>query len=462
MRAPALGRGLASGDAGAPARRAPRAPAVAVGALLWGLGIGLASAQPAVHAPGAPAGTHTVQPGETLWDISRQHLGRPLLWPEVQQRNRVGEPRLLQIGRVLQLGDAERQAVVMAATGDVRLADGPSAGTLLVPGMRLPEGSRVRTGADSFVTLRLPDGSRATLPSQSVLRLVHYFDAQGRPAVLVDLESGDVESRVPPRPRPAPGGAWRVRTRMATVGVRGTHFRVSLPQPDRTAVSVLESAVAVNTAAQRGQQVAAAQGLLVGDGSQAAQVQPLLPAPEWVEPGRAQNQPEVLLAWHGVPGAGSYRAQVAGDAEFVQIVAEQRLPAQGDAGQALFGGLAPGTYFARVAALTPEGVEGLVAVTGFSRAQAVLEGRAQLLAASGEIEFDWRPLPGATYRLEVADDEAFRQMRVQAAGLTSERVRVQALPPGQYWWRVQAEVVDQGQRAQLLSPPRPLSVEGVR
>lgn len=429
------------------------------------LGIGPALARsPAQSAasPPAPAETHTVRPGETLWDISRQHLGRPLRWPEVQQRNQVGEPRRLQIGRVLQIGDAERQAVVMAATGEVRLVEGASPGALLVPGMRLPEGSRVRTGADSFVTLRLPDGSRTTLPSQSVLRLVHYFDARGRPAVLVDLEAGDVESRVPPRPQVPPEGAWRVRTRMATVGVRGTHFRVSLPEADHTVVSVLESAVAVHTPARRDQLVPAAQGLVVGAGPLDGQVQPLLAAPEWLEPGRAQNQPEVLLAWQAVPGADSYRIQVASDADFVQVLAGQRLPAGGERGLALFDGLAAGNYFARVAAVTPEGLEGLPAVSGFSRAQAALVGQARLLAASGEIEFSWQPLPGATYRLDVADDPAFQQLRVQAAGLGSERVRVQALPPGQYWWRVNAEVVDQGQRAQLVSPPRPLWVDGVR
>lgn len=436
--------------------RTPAALRVAVLCLVSGCR--LAAAQPAP----AQADVHTVKPGETLWDISRQHLGRPLLWPEVQKRNQVGEPRRLQVGRVLHLGDAERQAVVMAATGDVRLVEGAAPGSLLVPGMRLPEGSRVRTGADSFVTLRLPDGSRATLPSQSVLRLVHYFDMQGRPAVLVDLESGDVESRVPPRPQAAPEGAWRVRTRMATVGVRGTHFRVSLPDADHTAVSVLESAVAVMAPSLHERRVSASQGLLVAAGATQGQLQALLPAPAWVEPGLAQNQPGVLLVWNSVPGAGGYHAQIARDAEFVHIVAGQRLPASGTRELALFDGLPAGDYFARVAAVTPEGVEGMVTVTGFSRAQAAIEAQVRLLADSGEIEIEWHPLPGATYRLEVADDEAFEQLRVQASGLRSERVRLRALPPGQYWWRVQADVVDQGQRAVLISPPRPLRVDGVR
>jgi len=421
---------------------------------------GLSAGQPAPP----PAGpTHTVRPGDTLWDLTRQHLGRPLLWPGVQQRNGVGEPRLLQIGRVLRFdGDGARQAVVLAATGDVRLADGPAAGSLLAEGARLPEGSRLRTGPDSFVTLRLPDGSRTTLPSRSQARLVRYFDASGRPSVLVELEAGDLASRVPPRGPAAPSDGWRVRTRMATVGVRGTHFRVSLPDPSSAAVSVLESTVEVKAPGRAPVLVHAPQGLVAGDGPLAGRLQDLLPAPEWLEPGRAQNQPGVLLAWNGVAGAGSYHVQLARDAEFIDLAAEQRLPASGGRELAWFDGVAPGSWFVRVAAVTPEGVEGLESMAGFSRARVSLDGTVRWLADRGEMAFSWNALPGATYTLEVADGEQFRHLAVQAGGLRGEEARVQALPPGQYWWRVRAEVVDQGQRAEVVGPVRPLLLEGVR
>ncbi|WP_399686156.1 FecR domain-containing protein [Xenophilus sp.] len=446
-----------------------RRRSIRIGLCALALFEGLAGPAVAQQQPSPPPGrTHTVRPGETLWDITRQHLGRPLLWPGVQQRNRVGEPRLLQIGRVLHFDDSERQAVVLAATGDVRMVDGlavaggPPAGALLAAGSRLPEGSRLRTGADSFVTLRLPDGSRTTLPSRSQARLVRYFDASGRPSVLVELESGDLESRVPLRGHAPAADAWRVRTRMATIGVRGTHFRVSLPDPANAAVSVLESAVAVQAPARAPVRVPEAKGLLAGDSPLAGQVQDLLPAPDWVEPGRPQNQPGVLLAWNGVAGAGSYHVQLARDAEFIDLAAEQRLPAGGGRELALFDGIAPGSYFARVAAVTPEGVEGLLSMAGFSRAQASLDGTARWLADRGELAFSWSAVPGATYTLEVADDEQFRRLAVQAGGLQGEEARVQALPPGQYWWRVRAEVVDQGQRSELVGPARPLLVEGVR
>lgn len=421
---------------------------------------GLAGAQ-RVGMP-ASGSNYTVKPGDTLWEISREHLGRPLLWPDVQHRNGVGEPRLLQVGQVLHFDDDERQAVVEAASGDVRLGEGAGAAHPLMPGTRVPERSVVRTGPDSFVTLRLPDGSRTTLPSNSAVRLVHYFDDTGRPAVLLDLQAGDVESRVPRREKPPAADAWRVRTRMATVGVRGTHFRVSLPDTANMAVSVLESTVVVADPARAAQRVPAGKGVLAGSAPSAGQVQDLLPAPAWVNPGQAQNQPGVQLAWNSVVGAGSYHAQLARDAEFIDLVAEQRVPAGMGLEMALFEGIASGSYFARVAAVTPDGVEGLVSESAFSRDHASLGGQVRRLADSGEIEFRWSPVQGATYRLEVADDPDFRRPVVRADGLLGGHVRVEALAPGQYWWRVTADVVDQGQRAEVQSPARPLLVEGIR
>jgi nucleoid-associated protein YgaU len=47
-------------------------------------------------AQGARSGatTHTVKRGDTLWDIARQYLGDPYLWPEIYRINtdRIDDP----------------------------------------------------------------------------------------------------------------------------------------------------------------------------------------------------------------------------------------------------------------------------------------------------------------------------------------------------------------------------------
>ena len=427
------------------------------------------SAQPVTLAQStvsaAPA-THTVVQGDTLWGLAQRYFGRPLLWPEIQQRNNVVEPRLLQIGSVLEFADGERLALVLAANGDVH-ASYEGASGLLRTGMRLPEGALMKTGADSFATLRLPDGSRTTLPSNSTVRLLQFFDASGRPSVLLDLQAGEVESRVPPRQShphalPTAQDVFRVRTRMATVGVRGTHFRVSLPTSDLTAISVLESTVSVDTGIGTPSLVHANKGLLVEAARSPEASLDLLAAPAWVAAGEPQNQPGVVLAWNPVAGAAVYRIELARDSEFAELVAQQSVAATADRTLAVFDSVPSGSYFARVAGVTREGLEGLTAIDSFSRAQAALVGTARRREDSGEVEFEWAPLADSSYLLEIADDADFKHSLVHADHLEGHRVRVAALPPGGYYWRVRASVISQGQRSEVLGPTLPLRVDGLR
>lgn len=406
----------------------------------------------------APDEAYRVKPGDTLWDISRHRLGRPLLWPSVQKKNKLAEPRSLQIGRVLHFG--ERQAIVLAATGSVRLED-VGADTTLTPGHRVPELSVIKTGPDSFVTLKLPDGSTTTLPSNSTAKLVRFFNQSGHTAALIDLENGEVESRVRRRDSPTDPEPLRVRTRLATIGVRGTHFRVRLPDPETTAVGVLESSVAVETRSRQAQLVPTGKGILEGAGPLAGALQDLLPAPQWVKPSKSHERLAVSLEWLGVAGAASYRVQIARDKTFIDVISEKNVSAAEERHVASFDAIPPGSYFARVGAVTQEGVEGLVSEVPFLRSPARLQGSASQ-TGSGEVEFTWDSVQGGVYRLEVADDNEFKRLVVDASGIESSTVRINALPPGSYWWRVTSEVAQGQRRVAVQSNAAMVVVAGAR
>jgi hypothetical protein len=97
--------------------------------------------------------------------------------------------------------------------GEVQVEGKPAA-----RGLKLAEGQTVRAGKASAALLALDDGSKVKLNSETELRLDRL-----RGGTELELKAGAVFSQVEKQPA-GKQAAFRIRTKTAVMGVRGTRF----------------------------------------------------------------------------------------------------------------------------------------------------------------------------------------------------------------------------------------------
>lgn len=389
---------------------------IALASIVGVCGCAVALAQP------APAGTHRVQPGETLWGISRQHLNTPLRWPDVQRGNEVASPQRLRPGQLLNLPTALRVAEL---TGLAWIKRGGQAQQPVSLGTSLQEGDVLVTDRNAFLSLVLADGSHVVMPSSTAMRVVVADGRQTR----LELLEGRLESHIEKQNN----RHFEIRTRSAGLGVRGTHFRVR----DEGGVStseVLTGAVAAQSSADARLApvlLEKARGAPLS-GPQALQPRDLLPAPSRLpaaEAGQIRARP--------VEGAVRYRLQMARDERFYQLVHDAVAP---EPVFTLPAALAAGFYATRLTAFDADLVEGLPGDDMLLVAAAAPHVRvtAQVLA-DGRVEIRWPTVPsmGEAQRFELALTSSFQTPVASESGALGEGVTVGPLGvPGIYHWRV--------------------------
>lgn len=435
-----------------------RARATAAAALCCGLAAPLAMAQPAQPARSAADGAiaHTVQPGDTLEGLARQYLAAPQQWRLLQSHNAVAQPRRLQPGSALYIPAhllPSAPASVAFVQGDVRAtlpapAGAPAPGSALQAGSALPEGTRLQVGSESFVVVRLADGSVLRVQAQSDLKL-QQMRRQGRAGSLqsvIEMHGGSLDAVVPRTADPA--RRLEIRTPCAATSVRGTQFGIALSGSGQTSTSVLEGSVAVqarngnknnNASAARSTLLQPGEGVAVSADGALGAVQPLLPAPDLSNvPALLGDAALVRLALAPQPGAHAYQVQLAPEAAPLQVL-RNGVFAGGDV---RFRSLPDGRYLLAVRALDGAGIAGRVA-------QQPLAIKTQPVAPLYQSPAPGAVLPSSgatlhcsgvagvqTYHLQVARTSDFAAPLRDAARQPQCQLDTGALPVGDYYWRV--------------------------
>ena len=389
---------------------------------------------------------HRVQPGDTLESLSTQYLGTPRLWPLLQKRNQVSDPRHLKPGSVLRIPAdllPPGSAQVSFVQGDARvLLPGAAEAVPARVGQNLPEGARLQVPADGFVNLRLGDGSMIRVQAGSDVRLVQLRrrGQAGDTQSVLELRSGSVESSV----TPSSDGRQRrfeIRTPSASSSVRGTQFSVQLVQDGRTLTAVTKGSVAVGqraVARAASTLIDSGQGVAVSAEGAVGAPQPLLPAPDLSALPAAVHDANFLTLTLAapVPGATAYQVQVARDADFTEVLRSGASPTS----TLRLRAVDDGDYQIMVRALDATGLPGLPARRAITVKAHPMPPLYQSPAEGGLLSRTQGALTctsvagAARYRIQAAADESFSAPLLDA---TPERcsASVVALAPGRYHWR---------------------------
>lgn len=416
---------------------ATRGQIAAISAAVW---LAFASPSVASASPVNPVSTdgssviYSVKPGENLYALARKYLLRTDDYRAVQKFNHIANAQRVPVGTQLRVPVALLRATPLTARltafhGAVRLnVDNRDVAPVL--GMELATGAVVETGADGFVSLTLPNGSRTSIPTRSRLRIVNLRRFLLTNEIDYDLgvEAGKVETRAT-HIRPG-DGSFRVRTPRAVAAVRGTEFRVGLDD-DRSLAEVLDGTVATGAKDGLAQPITKGFGAVVSsDGKLASEA--LLVPPVLVQPGRVQVDPLVRLTLAEVPGAKAYHVQIAADAGFSEGIAEAR----GVGPTFDLADIPNGALFVRVSAFAASGLEGMAQTYAMRR---VLTGLSASAAADTDgMRFKWSGSGEGrrTYHFQLVREDRRAVPVVDEPGLVADQIVLRELGPGTYLWRV--------------------------
>lgn len=440
----------------------------AVGASLLVLALSGATNAWAQTQPAEPPVTYVVKPGDTLIGLGQAYLNRPSDYRRVQKANGVQEPRRLRPGSRLNidpnlLKSTPIAATLSAFTGPVQIETNGQRIPARV-GMPLSEGQWIITGPGAFATFELEDASRITLPSNTRVRIAKLRQVliNNAPQRVFQLEQG--KGTISATPTPTPGARFEVRTPVSVSAVRGTEFRVGA-SADKAQTEVLKGAVGVDVGASPtdGAPIQAGFGVSASASGVGAPVE-LLPAPKLGAGGQTQSEALVRFSLEPVEGAASYRLLLARDAGFIDVFAEattqttsQRNPI------ADFGQIANGTYFVRLTAVDPGGLEGFPADYSFDRDLDTLDTAPPSDSREGKHRkflFRWSSSGDGVrnYRFQMFAEGDTKTPVVDQPGLIEPQLTLTDLPAGAYAWRVTALRFKDGVMTEKQGPLQKLQI----
>ena len=301
-------------------------------------------------------------------------------------------------------------------------------------------GDGIRTGPNSSLSIEFHDGSQITIFPNSEVYL-ETLEAQKEERLFrttIRVVNGRIVNRVTRQNR---GSRYQVDTPAAVAAVRGTEFRVSAQNSGEIMRSeVLSGAVGVSGSGVT-QHVGAGYATLAEVGKPPIAPRQLPAAPDLSNLGRYTSAQSVTYQWPMIAHVNSYRAQLALDEGFSQIVSEVVL----DTPQVTWRALTPDTYFMQVRGIDELGLEGFGAQHSFTINEPLQPPDARtprdgITLHTAQPFIAWSNVTDANfYLLQFATDPEFSQNVEEISGLVNNNFKpATPLAAGHYYWRVQS------------------------
>ncbi len=403
-------------------------------------------------------------PGDTLSQIGQTYLKNTRDWPKIQSANGVAIPEHLPANTRIKipvelLKVTPAPVTVTAVTGNVRYKSGDGPFQRLNVGEQLNGGENVLSGPRSSATYRFADGTVLTQQATSKLsfgRLAAYGKT-GMVSTELSLDSGRLEARA--GKQLAPAGGFKVRTPVAVAGLRGTDFRLNVSEDGKFLRNeVMEGAVAV-AAQGREVSVAGGYGTVAEAGKPPEAPRKLLTAPGAEGLGDLIERLPLSFTWQPLPGARAYRAQVARDAGFTEVLLDDIVTEPAIAWR---DELPDARYVLRLRGIDAAGLEGANRDHAFELDARPLPPAPQSPTLGErlyqrEVEFSWAAAAEAHgYVLQIAPTPEFGAglMERRLAAVTRHR---ETLPEGDWHWR--AASLDEAGKLHVWSPYRAFRVQ---
>jgi hypothetical protein len=359
----------------------------------------------------------------------------------------MGVPRKLRIGEILVVPYRLMRRASVAGTiasfrGPVKVNNRAAAANAVIG-----EGARIVTSVDASVTIRFPDGTIATIPSNSQIHVLHLsryvLTNEVDREFLVEEGSSDWQVT----PAKSPGDRMRVRTPLAVSAVRGTEFRVTFrPDGGLSGSSVVKGEVGFSGGTQPAVALPTGFGA-VADADAKIDKRTLLAAPTLVGDFALQEGASLTFKARPVEGARSYRFIVARDAGFVDRVAESRE----NAPSVSVAGLPDGAYFVRSSAIDEINLEGFATDSSFVRRLSPLVALWPQVV-NGSTVFSWvsNSPELKSFEFTLSRNRDMSQPLLGSTALTKKSISVSNLRPGTYYWKVTSTRFD-GETARIVS-----------